>query len=325
MCKDNIYTENVKYFESKIAQEGMQQPRSSMISVRGGFSDENNMGSVTNAIQRDELDNRTRVILSNRLRKLLEFLFEKDIGQQYFSDQYFLPNKFCQSILSDVFIVPINLSERRTYDWRSIYDNKIVAVFLQAPYNEVLDIIWYSCDWFIQKNSKIQELLAGYFNYIFEKECVGYRFVDRKIVEITDDTEIQAIEQAASGPFEACRSHIAKAVGFLADREKKDYKNCVKESISAVEAICKIISDEPDHDLSKAIKHLKKGGVNIHPTLESAWVKIYSYTCDEGGIRHSEKLFESDVTFEQAKLMLVSCSAFVNYLIAEYGKIKGKL
>ena len=310
MCNDNI------------TQEGMQQQRHSMISVRGGFSDQNNMGSVKNTLQIDEFDNRTRVILSNRLRKLLEHLFEKDTGQQYFSDQFFLPNKFCQSILSDVFIETINLSEGRTYSWRLVYDNKIVFVFTQAPYNEVLDMIWYVCDWLIQRNPNIQELVTVYFNEIFEQECVGYRFVNGQIVEITDENEIKEIEQAASSPFNACRSHIAKAVGFLADRENKDYKNCVKESISAVEAICKIIAAEPSSDLSKAIKHLKKGGVNIHPTLESAWDKIYSYTCDVGGIRHAEKLFESDVTFEQAKYMLVSCSAFVNYLISEYGKVK---
>lgn len=282
MCKDNI------------TQEGMQQQRHSMISVRGGFSDQNNMGSVKNTLQIDEFDNRTRVILSNRLRKLLEHLFEKDTGQQYFSDQFFLPNKFCQSILSDVFIETINLSEGRTYSWRLVYDNKIVFVFTQAPYNEVLDMIWYVCDWLIQRNPNIQELVTAYFNEIFEQECVGYRFVNGQIVEMTDENEIKEIEQAASSPFNACRSHIAKAVGFLADRENKDYM----------------------------IKHLKKGGVNIHPTLELAWDKIYSYTCDVGGIRHAEKLFESDVTFEQAKYMLVSCSAFANYLIAEYGKVK---
>ena len=257
-----------------------KKQRQSMISVRGGFSDENNMGSVTHTIQIDELDNRTRIILSNKLRILLEEIFEKDIGLQYFSDQYSLPNRFCRSILSDVFIRSINLSEGEIYNWRRVYDNVISAVFTQAPYNEVLDIIWYICDWFIRENPNTQKIFSMYFNDIFERECVGY------------------------------------------DRENKDYKNCVKESISAVEAICKIIADEPNSDLSKAIKHLKKGGIHIHPTLESAWEKIYAYTCDVGGIRHAEKLFESDVTFEEAKYMLISCSAFVNYLIAEYGKVK---
>ena len=31
----------------------------------------------------------------------------------------------------------------------------------------------------------------------------------------------------------------------------------------------------------------------------------------------------NEVSFEEAKFMLVSCSAFVNYLISEYGKING--
>lgn len=299
-----------------------KKQRQSMISVRGGFSDENNIGSVAKAIQIDEFDDRTRVILGNKLRILLEEIFEKDVGRKLFQNPHHLPNRFCRSILSNVFITSISLSEGQTYNWRAVYDDKIFAVFTQAPYNEVLDIIWYICDWFIGENPNVQELLSVYFNDIFEKECVGYRFVNGKIVGITDDAEMRAIEQATRGPFDACRTHIKKAVGFLADRENKDYKNCVKESISAVEAICKIIAAEPSYDMKKAIKCLKKGGVNIHPTLEAAWEKMYAYTCDEGGIRHAEKLFESDVTFEQAKYMLVSCSAFVNYLIAEYGKVK---
>ena len=49
---------------------------------------------------------------------------------------------------------------------------------------------------------------------------------------------------------------------------------------------------------------------------------LFGYTSDEGGIRHAEGLFVSEVSFEEAKFMLVSCSAFVNYLISEYGKIK---
>ena len=62
--------------------------------------------------------------------------------------------------------------------------------------------------------------------------------------------------------------------------------------------------------------------MHIHPAMENAFTSLYGYTSDEGGIRHAEGLFESNVTFEEAKYMLVSCCAFVNYLIAEYGKIK---
>ena len=133
--------------------------------------------------------------------------------------------------------------------------------------------------------------------------------------------EINEIEQACDAPYNGCKAHIEKAVGFLADREHKDYKNCIKESISAVETICQIIIGSNTATLNKAIQKLKNKGIKIHPVLETAFTKLYAYTSDEGGIRHAEGLFVSEVSFEEAKFMLVSCSAFVNYLIAEYGKI----
>ena len=43
---------------------------------------------------------------------------------------------------------------------------------------------------------------------------------------------------------------------------------------------------------------------------------MWTYTSDEHGIRHA-LLEESDLTFEDAKFMLVSCCAFVNYLKAK--------
>ena len=69
-------------------------------------------------------------------------------------------------------------------------------------------------------------------------------------------------------------------------------------------------------DALKRLEEEKK----IHPALKGAFTKLYGYTSDEGGIRHAEGLLESDVTFEEAKFMLVTCSAFINYLIAEQGK-----
>ena len=113
---------------------------------------------------------------------------------------------------------------------------------------------------------------------------------------------------------------MKKAVVILADRDNKDYKNCIKESICAVESMCQIITKNDKATLGQALKSLKDSGLKIHPALEAAFSKLYGYTSDEGGIRHCEGMFESDVSFEEAKFMLVSCSAFVNYLIAESGK-----
>ena len=72
--------------------------------------------------------------------------------------------------------------------------------------------------------------------------------------------------------------------------------------------------------LDIALRQLEKNGITIHPALKQAYIKLYAFSSDQGGIRHADGMFESNVTFEEAKYMLVSCSAFVNYLIAVSGK-----
>jgi len=47
--------------------------------------------------------------------------------------------------------------------------------------------------------------------------------------------------------------------------------------------------------------------------------KLYGYTSDSDGIRHA-LLKENKLNFEDAKFMLVSCSAFVNYLTIKADK-----
>jgi hypothetical protein len=49
-------------------------------------------------------------------------------------------------------------------------------------------------------------------------------------------------------------------------------------------------------------------------------VKLYGYTSDDSGIRHAI-LDQPTVGFDEAKFMIVSCSAFVNYLIAKAGAV----
>jgi hypothetical protein len=52
----------------------------------------------------------------------------------------------------------------------------------------------------------------------------------------------------------------------------------------------------------------------LHPALEAAFTKLYGYTSDAKGIRHALLDDDEVVTFEEAKFMLVACSAFINYV-----------
>lgn len=294
--------------------------KSGLIHVRGGFSDVSGISPCNNTIQLEEFDDITRTRISNILNEMLEDVFEHT-GVFYYN--LYRPKDvtdvFCKDLLNDVFCKRTTLPIGHAFDWRLMFE-RVNEVIESATFNEVLDIVEYICNWVSSSVEQNKEFMFPIINKLFEKEYVGYRFVNKRIVAISDQTEIQEIEEACRNPYEGCRVQLQKALDFLADRENKDYKNSIKESISAVESICQIIVGDKKATLGEALKKLEDNGMSIHSALKSAFHKLYGYTSDQGGIRHAEGMFESNVTFEEAKFMLVSCSAFINYLIAEMGK-----
>ena len=156
-----------------------------------------------------------------------------------------------------------------------------------------------------------------YFNGVFKHEYIGYRFVNNIIVPISDDIEIEAISDALNIPFASAREHIFKANMLLSDRKKPDYENSIKESISAVEAICQEILKTTGQEatLGNMLKRFESDDIKIHPAMEKAFKSLYGYTSDANGIRHAGNIGGPSSTFEEAKFMLVSCCAFINYLI----------
>ena len=55
--------------------------------------------------------------------------------------------------------------------------------------------------------------------------------------------------------------------------------------------------------------------------LKEAFQRLYQYTSSAEGIRHAIGLMEEpNLNYEDAKFMLVSCSAFINYLMSKASK-----
>ena len=152
-------------------------------------------------------------------------------------------------------------------------------------------------------------------NEILEKEVSAWRVVGGKICKITSEAETNAVETAMQSPIEGVGQHVTNAIVLLYDRESPDYKNAMKESISAVELICAKITKQNAPILSKALDKMEKDStVNIHPALKVAFEKLYGYTSSGSGIRHA-KINDDEITFELAQFFLIACSAFTNYLI----------
>ena len=146
-------------------------------------------------------------------------------------------------------------------------------------------------------------------NGIFEAENVNYHIVNDIVTDIVNNSEIEAIEETLISPYEVIKKHFSNAIELL--YHSKDYDNSIKESISTVEAMCQIITENNKATLGDALKKLDE---NIHQAMKSAFEKLYGYTSDANGIRHSNGMGEGNSTFIEAKYMLISCSAFVNYL-----------
>ncbi|MDL5051292.1 hypothetical protein QQ054_35405 [Oscillatoria amoena NRMC-F 0135] len=255
--------------------------------------------------------------LRNRLWNVLaEAIFNKLIRLEEFGSflqrlwhGYFKKN--IDSIPYDKWINDYNYKESR---------KEIKEYFYGAQWFQQYDFVEYCVKAVKDKISYTD--IEGLFNSNLESEKAGYRLINSLITPITNESEIQGIKDAIGSTenhaLKSVNTHLKAALTKLSDRQNPDYRNSIKESISAIEALVNIINGGTKGTLGASIKKLKTK-ITIHPALESGFNSIYGYTNDADGIRHA-MMGEADSDFDDAKYMLVSCSAFVNYLIGKASK-----
>jgi hypothetical protein len=198
---------------------------------------------------------------------------------------------------------------------------------LRGPWNEVLDLLEaFAKQWnHLLPNYHDSGTLNGVFlaalNDRFEWELVGYRLIGLEITPVDSSAEAEAITGALFDvePIAGARHSLERAVELLADRATPDYPNSVKESISAVEAVIRKLTGE--RTLSEGLKKLEVAGLTLHGALKEAWSKMYGWVSDEDGVRHGS-INAANVDQALAKYILVTCSAFVSYLVEEGSKAK---
>lgn len=266
------------------------------------FSQRMKLVDVSDVIQKDYMSTDLRTSLWNYFYGIQENDYDYEFGKQ-------LRNYLCVNLYKvcvDDFdrINPYDIIKSRIMqdEWYSVYD------MLEISYK------------FTKSNTRWDAVLGEDFaeicNLIFESENSAYRFINGEITPITDENEIKSIEEAINdAPHKGVKEHLTTALSLLSDREHPDYRNSIKESISAVEAICRQITKEST--LDKALPKLKIKGIQIPSILEDGMKKMYYFTNDKNGIRHALMDEGVETNFEEAKYMLVVCSAFINYLMAK--------
>lgn len=220
----------------------------------------------------------------------------------------------CREIWKDFFAY--RLDEIPTDRLGTVFINGVLAIlkdwFFKAQWYEKYDLIEYisTLDYQVFGMRFIEKC-----NHTLELESAGYRIIDNRIIQITANEEIEEIQQAldSSKGFKPVEIHLSTSLEYLSNRENPDYRNSIKESISAVESLCTVLTNDKSATLGKALKVIESK-YKIHTALKNAFSALYGYTSDSGGIRHSLLEDDIEVTMEDAKFMLVACSAFINYL-----------
>lgn len=151
-------------------------------------------------------------------------------------------------------------------------------------------------------------------NSALERAGAPYRYVNSELVPITDDEEIAEVQKASVSKFSGARQHIAQATTLLSLKPNPDYRNSIKESVSAIESLLKEITSIKSGDMGPLLTAFEKKYGLFHPAFRKAVSSLYGWTSDEGGVRHA--IFSDvDVDHSDARFMLVACSAFVNFVI----------
>lgn len=275
------------------------------------FSQRIGITPVAKAIQINSMDNELRNQLWSLIYLCFIKAFDKSVRDRNISGEY----QLYQLLWYKFFKYPVDSIPRYSEETQSA----IREEFFKFEWFQVYDFIDFLA------KTKFQQVNYEEFrlnvNGVLERESSAYRFIDDIICPITNEIEINTIEESFEltkeyTALEGANIHLNSALEKLSDKKSPDYRNSIKESISAVEATCRQLTDQST--LGKALKKLQSNGIYINEQLKDGFEQIYAYTnSKESGIRHSIIDEHKEPDIEDAKFLLVASSAFINYLIGK--------
>jgi hypothetical protein len=163
---------------------------------------------------------------------------------------------------------------KRPLDTLSLRFNEVLVelrdYFFRCQWYEVYDFVQ-----FVVQNYpyKTRDDFVQACNNSLEREMSGFRLVGTEITPITDQEEIGAIEEALAGGNSPVRAHLNRALELLSDRTSPDYRNSIKESISAVESLVEATLGKKG-TLGTLIKKMEDE-IGLHGALLNAFSNLY--------------------------------------------------
>ena len=285
--------------------------------ARLNFSQRNGYEKLPPQMRLEELSDDLRREIYDRIWRYLE---------QNSNTYYLRPagKNFTRLVLGKFFKIP----EEKISDKKVDVYGTLREIVTNGKFNKVLDLVEIIANaGFTKDNAEANQLSPVALCDLFDNHAAAYslQFVNEKYQfhprtsKQESDATLQSLEAIKKQHgFEAALSHLDQAAEHI---HGKHYSDAIHDSISAVESVARAINPKAN-TLGKALKQLEGSGMVEHPAFLTAIEKLYGYTSDEEGIRHSLiKAKEANVGLPEALFFYTACAAFCGYL-ATVGKIK---
>ena len=276
------------------------------------FSQRQGYESMPEPMRLEEISDALRREIWNETRRLLQSMHD---------DSYYLfygrGRQFVERVLGRLL--------KRPEDEIDIRSNSVFDVFkkiiLGYKFNVFLDLIEFCLyeDFilefeFAQKISAIFDVHTA--AYWLDLSCFPYKFFPRSDKAQGEATR-SAIKTLRESDMEGASAHLRQAAIHI---NTGQFADSIADSIHAVESVASTINPKTK-TLGPALDSLQKRGLLKHPALKEAFSKLYGYTSDEQGIRHSLLDKPSpDVDLDEAMFMFGACASFAAYLVNKHRK-----
>jgi hypothetical protein len=190
------------------------------------FSDRMGFTEPSDMVQLDTVSDRLRNRLWNRL---LWHVFPKDTPAVN-ANAKLIWDSFCGERLDEL-----------PSPWSARMD-RIKYSFFNQPWYQVYNLI----EFIAQSATKLYAGFEDAVNSTLAQERSGYRLVGDTLVPVSSADELDSIETSLAATEESdlfgARKHLETAMKLLSQRPDSDYRNSIKESISAIESLVRQIT-----------------------------------------------------------------------------------
>jgi hypothetical protein len=191
----------------------------------------------------------------------------------------------------------------------------LATEWFSCKWPEFFDLIEFSARTLATSVSSVRQQWFEMLNRILESKGCAYRFIAEHIVPLTNTTEATEVVRGAESAIPVVGAHIREAAKLLPPNAGANPRDSIRESIAAVEAALRHLNGTPSTTLTEGLAAFEARHGPLHPSLRQGLAMLYAYTSDESGVQHALIEETAGVSGDDARFMLVTCSAFTNYLV----------